>query len=213
MEIHAYDEDYLEYAQKNLGDMMDFAANTCGIDVDVFFKEFIRTGVASQFGNGNPKYVVGKTGCEIARDVLEKNNTLIDETIEDVMFIDKSPEYWAGWILAYYQWISGKSFKEIYRVMNIKQILKLYPTMHEADPERFISYFEKLSKEKCPKTKLKCARENVGLSQTELAKKAGVSVRQIQLFEQNQRDINKTQVQTLFKLAKALHCNMEDLVE
>lgn len=29
MEIHAYDEEYLTYAQRVLGDMMDFAVNTC----------------------------------------------------------------------------------------------------------------------------------------------------------------------------------------
>lgn len=213
MRIHAYDEDYLEYAQRNLGDMMDFAVNTCGIDADVFFDEFIKTGVADLFGDGNPKYVVGKTGCEIARDVLEKNGTPLDEEVEDVMFIDKSPEYWTGWILAYYQWITGKKFKDIYQNIRIKEVLELYPTMHEADTDRFVSYMEKISREKYPETKLKYARERMGLSQTELAKKSGVSLRQIQLFEQKQRDINKTQVQTLCKLARTLHCAMEDLVE
>ena len=38
-------------------------------------------------------------------------------------------------------------------------------------------------------------------------------LRQIQLFEQGHRDINKTAAITLHKLAKAMCCRMEDLLE
>ena len=65
MEIHAYDEEYLPYAQRVLGDMLDFAVNTCGMEADDYFFQFIVSGIATQFGNGNPKYVVGMTGCEV----------------------------------------------------------------------------------------------------------------------------------------------------
>lgn len=52
-----------------------------------------------------------------------------------------------------------------------------------------------------------------GFSQSKLAKEAGVSLRQIQMLEQRQRDINKTQLETAVKIAKALGCKVEDLVE
>ena len=64
-----------------------------------------------------------------------------------------------------------------------------------------------------PLTRLRIRRENCGLSQSELAAESGVSLRQIQLFEQRQRDINKTAAETLLQLSKALYCNMEDLME
>lgn len=51
------------------------------------------------------------------------------------------------------------------------------------------------------------------MTQSELAAEADVPLRQIQLFEQGQRDINKTSAITLLKLSKALHCKMEDLLE
>ena len=41
MTIHAYYEDYLHRAQGILGDMMDFAVNTCDLDPDDFFEKFI----------------------------------------------------------------------------------------------------------------------------------------------------------------------------
>lgn len=59
---------------------------------------------------------------------------------------------------------------------------------------------------------LKKSRENAGLSQSSLAKMSGISVRVIQNYEQGVRDINKAQAMTVYKLANALNCNMEDIL-
>lgn len=60
---------------------------------------------------------------------------------------------------------------------------------------------------------LKRIREAVGLSQSKLADKSGVSVRMIQHYEQGVKDINKAQAETVYKLANTLNCNMEDIIE
>ena len=60
---------------------------------------------------------------------------------------------------------------------------------------------------------LKRLREYANLSQRELAETSGVPLRQIQLFEQGQRDINKSQVHTLLLLSKALSCDIETLID
>ena len=62
-------------------------------------------------------------------------------------------------------------------------------------------------------SKLKKIREAVGLSQNKLATLSGVSNRMIQHYEQGVKDINKAQVGTVYKLAKALGVNMEDIIE
>ncbi len=59
---------------------------------------------------------------------------------------------------------------------------------------------------------LKTIRENKGISQKKLANLSGVNIQMIQHYEQGVRDINKAQAITVLKLAKALECNMEDLV-
>ena len=51
------------------------------------------------------------------------------------------------------------------------------------------------------------------LTQTELAKRSGVSLRSIQMYEQKNKDINKANVTSLYMLSKALNCNIEDLIE
>ena len=60
---------------------------------------------------------------------------------------------------------------------------------------------------------LKHYREQAGLSQSQLAKVSGVNVRMIQNYEQGYKDINKASVITVYKLAKALNINTEDLIE
>ena len=64
---------------------------------------------------------------------------------------------------------------------------------------------------------LKKRREAVGLSQSQLAKEAGVSIRLIQTLEAesatNHRDINKAAAMTVWKLAEALDCDIIDILE
>ena len=52
-----------------------------------------------------------------------------------------------------------------------------------------------------------------GLSQSKLAKQSQVSIRNIQMYEQKQNDINKAQSDILYRIAKVLGCNIEDLLE
>jgi transcriptional regulator with XRE-family HTH domain len=62
-------------------------------------------------------------------------------------------------------------------------------------------------------TRLKRLRESRGLSQSELAEASGVKLRNIQMYEQRVNDIDKAQVQTVYKLARVIGCNVEDLLE
>lgn len=62
-------------------------------------------------------------------------------------------------------------------------------------------------------SKLKTIREASNQSQKLLADTSGVNVRMIQHYEQGVKDINKAQVLTVYKIAKALGCTIEDLIE
>ena len=62
-------------------------------------------------------------------------------------------------------------------------------------------------------SKLKEQRTAAGISQTELSAAAGVNRQMISFYEQGFKDINKAQAITVFKLAKAIGCQMEDLIE
>lgn len=53
----------------------------------------------------------------------------------------------------------------------------------------------------------------VGYSQSELARRSGVNIRNIQLYEQRVQDINRASAASLAALAQCLSCSIEDLME
>lgn len=212
MTIHAYNEIYLGNAQNILGHAVDFAVGTLKIPSDVFASAFSVSTVSKQFAIGNPRYVAGMNGCELGREVLLEVNVPFSDT-EDVMYLDKSPEYWAGWALAFYQWYSSRSFIEILKTVPLSEIIGMYSVYHEMDISHFAERVNEIFKEKFPFTRLKYRRTNCNMSQSELSACSGVALRQIQLFEQRQRNINNTSAITLLKLSRALSCKIEDLME
>lgn len=60
---------------------------------------------------------------------------------------------------------------------------------------------------------LKDIRTKIGFSQSKLSELSGVNARMIQYYEQGVKDINKAQGITLYKIAQALDCKIEDLLE
>ena len=212
MEINAYSEDYLENAQKNLGNMLDYAVYSMDLNLEKFYEMFLVSDVSKQFEIGNPAYIAGKNGCELAKEVLMQVGKTVPQKAEE-MYLDKSPEYWTGWVLAYYQWYRRVRFSRIQKAVSVTEVYGMYETMHEADIMKFVTVMDEKLKAFYHETNLKRMRENAGYSQRQLAEESGVPIRRIQLFEQRRRDTNKTQLETAWKLARALACRIEDLVE
>lgn len=210
--MHAYDKIYLDDAMKNLGEAFDYAVNICNMTADEFIDIFIAEGVAEQFGRGVPKCVSGMSGTELVCDTVERSGKRMDFP-EAAVAYDYSPEYWCGWILAYYQWYTGRSFSDIKRHVSMSEIIKLYPTLHEAAEEKFADTLDKIIWRKGKPVKLQALRKSVGYSQKKLAEKSGVSLRMIQQYEQRAKDINKATGTNLLALSQTLGCRIEDLME
>lgn len=210
--IHAYDEVYLGKARGNLGRMLDFAVYDLHYNLTDFFDLFLSSGVASRFEKGDYTLLAGRSGVELAYEVLDRAG-VGHPRIKPRFSADRSPEYWAGWALAYYQWKTALSFVEIISVIPIKEILSFYQPYHEMDIRQFADRMDKLYRDRNPDTNLKRLRRAAGLSQSELAELSGIPVRTIQQYEQRQKSINKAQAEYLFALSQALCCEMEQLLE
>ena len=198
----------------NLGDMVDYAVRDLGYDPDTFFDWFIASGIASRFEKGNPKYVAGMSGYELAENVL--NETNVSYIRKEPSYIEfKGREYWSGWIIAYYQWITNKRFEDIVKDgLTLSKVFSMY-ILHEADESKFVESANEIiyRNTENKKSKLHSIRKARGLTQQELSKASGVSLRMIQLYEQKQNDIKKAQVGYVLNLAKVLGCDVEDLME
>lgn len=209
--IRAYDEMYLDDAMECMGAAVEYAVLLRGMDGQEFLNLFVASGVADEFGRGNVKFISGMSGIELARHVLKICGMEVSEQI-DALHIDYPPEYWCGWILAYYQWHSGRTFASICRQIKFSMLMDVYGVLHEADSSKAVDVFDQIMTRK-EETNLAYYRKMKGLSQSQLAKASGVSVRSIQLFEQRKSNINNAQYNHLSAIAKALGCEVEDLLE
>ena len=212
--IRAYHKVYLEKARNNLGRMLDFATYDLGYDPCTFFDLFINSGLAKRFEKGEFNVTVGMSGVELAYRVLELTGHQVEDP-QPRYSADRSPEYWAGWALAYLQWYTGYPFEKINGWgVTIPFLLSLYPTYHEADISRLTETAIKKMAEYRYKAvnPLKRQRRSAGLTQQELAEKSGVKLRMIQAYEQGYQDISKAEVQSVLKLARVLRCSPEDLL-
>lgn len=210
--IHAYDELYLERAQNVMAHMLDFAVHGLGYNLQDFFEQFLVSDVCSKFERGQASVIAGKSGTELVLEIVECEQT-DDNPREQIVLMYRSPEYWLGWSLAYYQWYSNMRFSEIVGNVPIEEIRNMYDKYHEMDIRHFAERMDQLCHEIRRESRLKAYRTLIGLSQKELAEKTEIPIRTIQQYEQQQKKINKAQAEYLIRLSKALYCEPQDLLE
>lgn len=210
--MNAYSELYLTDAQGTLAAMFDYAVNDCDYDIDWFAGLFVQSGYAKQFETGNAAFIAGVSGIELAQMVIRY--AYKEETTKvATQPIGKTPEFWAGRVVADYQWYSAFRFCDIFEKIKMSEIVEMYSVYHEMDVTQFREAMDEKMQGVLLETKLKRIREARGLSQSELAKQSGVSLRSIQMYEQRGNDIDKAQGQALYKLSVVLGCKIEDLLE
>jgi DNA-binding XRE family transcriptional regulator len=209
---YAYQEIYLNKTQAVLGEAFDYAVNACNITGENFIKLFTISSAREKIENGEVTYIAGKSGIEVVREIVFEtmNKEIVVEPKEQFA---RSKEYWIGWAIAYYQWYSSRKYSEIFKVFSFDDLSRMYYTLHEADITKFVDLVDVRIKEVFSETNLKRIRTSYGCTQLELSKKSGVSLRSIQMYEQRNKDINKASVETVYRLAKVLGCEIEELIE
>ena len=207
--IHAYDKSYLSKAQTTLASMLDFAVYDLNLSLAAFYGIFLASNVSLRFGSGDAALIAGKSGVELALEVLG------DESLADKYrpAANRSPEYWAGWALAYFQWQTNLTFRQIDSLIPITEILAMYTPYHEMDVTHFCDKMKELYNSRKGESNLKKYRLKASLSQSQLAEISGVPVRTIQQYEQLVKNINAAKAESVIALSKALSCSVEMLME
>ena len=161
MTTRAYQETYLSKAQAALGDAFDYAINTCRIPGSDFIKIFTASSVSRRIENGEPAYLAGKSGIEIASDVvLETTGKQLEAAPQE--HFGRSREYWIGWAVSYYQWFSARSYSDIFKVLSYEDLANMYHTLHEADITKFVDIADEKIREHFKDTNLKRIRSSYG---------------------------------------------------
>lgn len=207
--IRAYDKNYLAKAQNNMASMLDFAVYDLNEDLTSFYQKFLQSRVSRQFERGESAVIAGKSGVELALEVL--GNEKLASKYRPVA--NRTPEFWCGWALAYFQWFTNLSFLEINTFIPVAEVLAFYSPYHEMDISKFCDKMIELYNNRKVYANLKKFRLAAGFSQSELAEISGVPVRTIQQYEQSQKNINAAKAETVVKLAKSLNTTVENLLE
>lgn len=142
--MHSYDENLLYKAQITLANMLDTAVNTYGYDLNAFYLMFLNSSYCKKFERGESSVVAGMSGTELAYYILSENENI---EMKDYTFcIQRSVEYWIGWSLSFYQWYSGKNFKDINEIANMDAFVNMYSKYHEMDIMDLVNWLDERSK-------------------------------------------------------------------
>ena len=210
--MSAYPETLLPNARSLLADAADYAVVDLDVPIDDFFTFFAASAYAKRIERGDRSTILGISGIELAQNVLS-NKTGQHDFKPARESQRRTKAYWTGWILAFYQWTSNRTFREILLALPASTVEQMYGVYHEAPEERFAATADDILREKLPETRLKQVRSAYGCSQSRLAEMSGVGLRSIQMYEQRNKDINRAEAGSVLRLARALGCEMEDIME
>ena len=209
--MRAYSELYLERAQRSLATMFDYVVWDLDLDLDRYVDLFIVSGFADRFGTGDPSVISARSGAELASEVIRRTGAGV--TIRPPRPTEnRSKEYWTGWALAYYQWRSAHRFRDIFTAVPASHVRALYSPYHEMSLQQFCNRMDELYAAANPEPRLKVLRQQAGLSQSELAERAEVSLRTLQHYEQGSKDLRRAAGETLLAFARVLGTSVEALI-
>ena len=216
---HPYPESQLKTTMSTLGKAFDFAVKHVPGGVEGFYDQFVHSSVARSFDGPGTTPAVSGSGIELVLAVTDGSTAqqgldimLMSERRLSKDELDRAR--WCGEMLAFYQWDTGKTFQSISAYLSARDLMGLFPSCRVASPKVVSLRIEELfATTAASPTRLRTLRDKAGLTQAALAEASGVSLRAIQQYEQRQKDINKARAMSVYGLAKALGCRMEELLE
>lgn len=198
-------------AYDNFAVMTDYAVRWCGIGLRDFYDRFLQSGIASAMESGHPRFLYGLSGIELAMKVMENTGGSLQGNASYSFPYSDSEYYWTGWALFQYREHKGVSFQDIdSHGLPVEKVLTLFNPLHEAPITKFFVVADGFYKP--GSGRLKQLRKASGLTQEQLGKLCGVSLRMIRAYEQGSQSLSHANAQTLLSLSRVLCCSPEALI-
>ena len=210
--IQGYINLYLDDVLSNLGSMMDYAVERCGEPLTPFYIRFLASGISAQMDAGNPKYLCGMSGSELAHTVAVRTGAPLRD--EDPKIDIGSPAYWTGWTIGYLRWNLNVDFAAMQsRGLPIEDLYSRYNVLHEADPAKSLAFARKALEEFAEHDNpLRRARLSAGFTQRELAFLSNTTIRLIRAYEQGQLSLHNASAGTVLNICRVLGCSPKDIL-
>lgn len=136
----SYEQMYLSDVQKNLGFLFQFCLCNLGKSPQELQQDFLSSIIPAQIEFGNPDFLSGKSGLELAFFLYQDIEQEIKEALQEPYY--PQAEYWAGFVVAYAQWKLQISFSTLFSNYPLERILANYHLMHEADISKMVDLME-----------------------------------------------------------------------
>lgn len=195
----------------NLGICMSFACKYLDFQPNEFFKLFSSSNVSIEYAKANPKYIYGMSGIELAYEALIDLG-FSPKDIDDYE-IEKDLNYWLGRVIGYMQYINNYSYKYLAEIINLNSLLDHHEELASEGLGYINEYVFTNLVNGDSKSRLQSKRKLVDLSQSQLALKANINVRTLQQYEIKNKNINNASVKSVMKLAEAIGCKIDDILE
>lgn len=134
---HAYSELYIDDAREEIAFSFDYAVKGLHLALNEYLQKFLAFEYIHLLENGNPHYLGGMSGCELAMEICGRQG----EAYHDVPY-QSEVEYWIGWIACLYQWLRNVPYSEIFSKFTLDRFVGSYPTFHECNETRMIEYMD-----------------------------------------------------------------------
>ena len=95
-----YSEIYLDEAMRNMGEMIEYGEDACGLDQDLLLRIFIRSGYADRWEKGDPRVICGLSGTELCRRLIVESG-MKREIMCSMPFISQTGVAPAQWTKCY----------------------------------------------------------------------------------------------------------------
>ena len=202
-----YDQDIRE----RLGTFFDVAVNQCGLRGQDAVDALVVSGLAGQLERQNPGFAVGRSGSELLQWALDACGYGI--RVPNSSRAPVSDDYWTGYMVALLQLRSGWTYAQVFERMSYADVREMHSWCQDLPEDEVVENMRAALQERPRVSALRRARKAAGLTQTQLAQVAGVSMRSVQQYEEGLKDINKAAAGTVYRFSLVLGCTMEDLLE
>lgn len=215
--MESYDAAYLGDAMRLLGRAFDFADEHLPDGMVFFFTRFALSREAEGFDAPGSRPQLRASGIELVLAVCGKEaRTALDAALPSVRRKERGwreRARWCGQAIGYHQWKSGLSFRTISSRIAVHDLVRTYDENPGITPMEAEPLLAEAARRAQVPTRLGTLRRAAGLTQRELAAVSGAGLRSIQQYEQRKKDVNRANAITVYRLAQALSCRIEDILE
>ncbi|WP_317396521.1 hypothetical protein [Faecalicoccus pleomorphus] len=139
--VHNY---YLEHKSDQLGIFFDALLNVYGFTPQEAQDLFLDSKYPDLIDDNDATVILGLSGLNLYNKIQwsDTHRDIDYDLYDKSRYFYKSEEYWAGWILAYYQDHTQRTFQEIFQHLPLETIIGYYYPYHEADVSKSYSIFD-----------------------------------------------------------------------